>query len=101
MDKSIEVEYMDLSQLSADGSFVLIHVSVGNMPPGHVQKRLEQVKRDLPLCKLLEKKMVKYAVVACSATGIKTMQISIDYTESPDDTKETITNFDDALKVIK
>ncbi len=101
MDKSIEVEYMDLSQLSADNSFVLIHVSVGHMPAMRVQKRLEQVKRDLPLCKLLEKKLVKYAIVACSATGIKTMQISVDYTKNVNGIKEIITNFDDALKVIK
>jgi len=101
MEKGIDVEFLDLSQLTTLDSFVLIHVNIGNMPPSRMYKHITNVRENLPLCVMLDSKRIKYAVVACTPDGIKAMHVAFEHNDSTDTIEETVTNFDDALKAIE
>jgi len=64
VDKSIEVEMMDLHGLD-EFNFVFIYVDVGKMPPQRVEKYLKRVKENLTLCEKLDVMGVSYNLIPC------------------------------------
>lgn len=98
MDKGIEVEYMDLSNLSHDDSFVFIYVNIGKMSPNQASKYINKVRTELKLCRKLENKNIDYAIISCRSDGTKAVEVKV---EHQDDTVNVISNFDEALMVVK
>jgi len=98
MNKTIDVEILDLSSLTPDDNFVLIRVDVGKMPPQRVHDYVIKVKEQFELCKKLEKKNIQYSVIGCRSDGRQAVEVSIEYKD--DEPVSTTTAFDEAMEIV-
>lgn len=98
MEKDIVVEVLDLSLLTKEDSFVMIHIAVGKMPPHRIHSYIKGIHKSLPLCQQLEEKGIKYVVVARRENNKSAASLTVEYAENGID---PVTSFDLAMEDIK
>ena len=106
MDKGIEVQCMDLSNLTQEDSFVFIYVDVGQMGTNQARNYIESVGNSLKLCRKLETKKIDYAIVARRSDGSTSVELHTDSkaietgTRSNKEPDNCVTTFNNAMEVV-